>query len=94
MHGIAHGAVNNVELAVEEVFVNIALYAYEENESSGEVTVCCVDDSGDVFLEFTDRAAPFDPLKHGPPTSLWTPRNECREAWACQAAHKIEEIGI
>ena len=51
-----------LELVVEELFVNIASYAY--TESGGEVEVGC-EVSGEtpgITIRFADRGRPFDPL--------------------------------
>ena len=57
-----------IELSVEEVFVNIVSYAYEDAEESslfGKVQVgCAVDeDTKELILQFTDAGKPFDPLE-------------------------------
>jgi sigma-B regulation protein RsbU (phosphoserine phosphatase) len=62
-----------IELAVEEVFVNIVHYAYQN--PGGEVTVNCqVEDAqgGAVMtLVFSDKGRPFNPLEYPEPdTSL------------------------
>lgn len=52
-----------VSLAVEEIFVNIAHYAY--NPEVGEAEIC-VDTSGDppsVLIRFLDHGKPFNPLE-------------------------------
>lgn len=51
-----------VELAVEEIFVNIASYAYHPERGETEV---CVDTHGDpptVTITFLDHGKPFNPL--------------------------------
>ena len=51
-----------VELAVEELFVNIASYAYHPERGETEV---CVDTHGDpptVTITFLDHGKPFNPL--------------------------------
>jgi anti-sigma regulatory factor (Ser/Thr protein kinase) len=65
--GFAHDFIANVELAVEEVFVNIALYAYKESEAGGKVVVHCHAEPKTVSLEFTDVGVPFNPLEHKDP---------------------------
>jgi anti-sigma regulatory factor (Ser/Thr protein kinase) len=65
--GIAHDAAGRVELAVEEVFVNIALYAYNESASGGEVTVRCRVGPEILSLEFVDEGLPFNPLEREDP---------------------------
>ncbi|MDR2551690.1 MAG: SpoIIE family protein phosphatase [Treponema sp.] len=58
-----------IELAAEEVFVNIASYAYRAR--TGEVRVSCgteVENGETVMtLEFADRGEPFNPLDHPDP---------------------------
>lgn len=50
-----------LELVVEELFVNIASYAYAE---TGEVEVGCAvsDDPQRITIRLADRGRPFDPL--------------------------------
>ncbi|MDL2236569.1 SpoIIE family protein phosphatase [Christensenellaceae bacterium OttesenSCG-928-K19] len=49
-------------LAAEEVFVNIAHYAYGENEGSVRVSCEASAAPAHVVLEFRDSGVPFDPL--------------------------------
>ena len=49
-----------IELAVEEIFVNIARYAY--HPQTGNVTIRCKAEDGSVTIQFLDRGAPFNPL--------------------------------
>lgn len=51
-----------IEIAVEEIFVNIANYAYYPQ--TGEATVYCEvkGDSPEAVIQFTDQGKPFDPL--------------------------------
>jgi len=51
----------DILIAVEEVFVNIATYAYEPNEE-GDVNVFVTVDEKTV-IRFEDSGLPFDPLK-------------------------------
>ena len=56
-----------VDLAVEEIFVNIARYAYHPD--TGEASVRC-EAGGDPFqivVSFADRGRPFDPLDRADP---------------------------
>ena len=52
-----------LDVAVEEIFVNIARYAYHP-EQIGEATVrCCVGGSPlQVTIQFLDNGKPFNPL--------------------------------
>lgn len=51
-----------LELVVEELFVNIASYAYAPG--TGEVTVCCgvEGEPACVTIRLMDQGQPFDPL--------------------------------
>ena len=55
------------QLAVEEIFVNIAHYAYKDK--TGEVNVLCeLDKEKNLFtIIFDDTGIPFDPLKRDDP---------------------------
>lgn len=60
-----------IDLAVEEIYVNIAHYAY--NPAVGPATIC-VEVGGEplkVSITFMDQGIPYDPLKKADPdTSL------------------------
>lgn len=58
---------SQLELAVEEIFVNIALHAYPP--TGGEVAINCgVEESMmKVTITFTDGGVPFDPLQTSDP---------------------------
>ncbi len=51
-----------LRLAIEEIFVNIASYAYHPKD--GEAEVCCevLEDPLRVVIQFLDSGMPFDPL--------------------------------
>ena len=51
-----------IEIAVEEIYVNIVHYAY--NPSVGKATVRCevTDNPMQVIIQFLDSGIPFDPL--------------------------------
>lgn len=60
-----------IDLAVEELFVNISHYAYEAGP--GTVDIDCGVDGGSLELtvRFSDSGVPFDPLsKEAPDTTL------------------------
>lgn len=50
-----------IQLSVEEIFVNIAHYAY--GEGSGEAELTLVTAPGRFTMSFRDWGTPFDPLK-------------------------------
>ena len=60
-----------IEIAVEEMFVNVAHYAY--TPKTGMVRIKCVplDNNKAVEISFEDEGIPFDPLaKEDPDTTL------------------------
>lgn len=62
-------------VAIEEVFVNVAHYAYPE--SSGDMTIHIGFDEADRIVTFrmTDKGIPFDPLKN-PDPDITSPAEE------------------
>ena len=60
-----------IEVAVEEIFVNIAYYAYEPNTGYVTVNVETDPDGKEVTITFTDSGKPYNPLeKEDPDTTL------------------------
>ena len=58
-----------IDVAVEELFVNIAHYAYAPGEGDARIAVQMVEDA--VEIEFRDSGVPYDPLaKDDPDVSL------------------------
>lgn len=52
-----------IEMAVEEIFVNIAHYAYDSG--AGDATIQCeiLENPLRTVIQFMDHGTPFDPLK-------------------------------
>ncbi len=65
-HGCPHPTADKIAVAVEELFVNVAHYAYPEDERPGEVRVTCViteaDDEHCVTITLEDEGIAFDPV--------------------------------
>lgn len=60
-----------IDIAVEEIYVNIAHYAY--HPEVGEASVCCAvgGEPLQVIIQFADRGKPYNPLaKEDPDVSL------------------------
>ena len=58
-------------VAVEELFVNIAHYAYSPGTGSATIGVEILKDPAAIAITFTDRGKPFDPLaKEDPDITL------------------------
>ena len=51
-----------LRLAIEEIFVNIASYAYEPGEGEAEVRCRVLEEPLRVEIQFLDSGQPFDPL--------------------------------
>ena len=63
----------SIDIAVEELFVNIASYAYEHGEGVAVVQVTVHEDPLSVEITFIDNGKPYDPLaKADPDTTLST----------------------
>ena len=60
-----------IDVAVEEIFVNIANYAYMDSEGVAVISVDIKDSPKTAVIEFRDNGLPFDPLaKPDPDTTL------------------------
>jgi len=60
-----------IELAVEEIFVNISSYAYIPGYGDVKVRWCMSDAPGQVIIQFLDDGKPFNPLlKNDPDMTL------------------------
>ena len=51
-----------IDVAVEEIFVNIASYAYGPETGQAEIRFRSEAETGTAEITFIDRGAPFDPL--------------------------------
>ena len=62
---------NQINIAVEEIFVNIASYAYPEGEGTAAVDVSVNEETNEITIVFTDSGIPYNPLaKDDPDTTL------------------------
>ena len=75
-----------IELVVEEIFVNIASYAY--NPETGTATFCMeFEDNPDALkMTFIDGGKPYNPLEKRPRYDACTRRTRCRRLgdFSCQ----------
>ncbi|MCR4806399.1 MAG: SpoIIE family protein phosphatase [Lachnospiraceae bacterium] len=61
----------HIDVAVEEIFVNIAHYAYEPGEGDAVISWAVEDDGKTAAITFTDEGVPYNPLeKPDPDTNL------------------------
>ena len=63
--GMDAKAVGECALAAEEIFVNIANYAYAPE--TGDATVRIEADGEGIFIEFADNGRPYNPLGRDDP---------------------------
>ena len=61
---------NKVELALEELFVNVCRYAYADSQEPGEVRVSYAygTNPSSITVELRDTGVPFDPVSLDDPT--------------------------
>lgn len=66
-HGCSMKAEMQIDVAIDELFSNIARYAY--NPEVGTATVCVElgEDPLSVVITFIDKGVPYDPLKRADP---------------------------
>jgi serine/threonine-protein kinase RsbW len=68
--GIAHGmptqAVNEINVALDEVLSNIISYGYGPEER-GEIVIRLAHRPGEILVEVEDTGPPFDPMQAPPP---------------------------
>jgi anti-sigma regulatory factor (Ser/Thr protein kinase) len=64
--GCPHETKMQIIIAAEEIFINIALYAYKDSTETGSAEIRA--ENGDMFmLEFEDGGTPYNPLEKADP---------------------------
>ena len=58
-----------IDIAIDEIFGNIAHYAYHPQAGEATVRVEILGDPGAAVLTFMDRGIPYDPLKNQDPNT-------------------------
>ncbi len=61
-----------IEIAVEELFVNIASYAYKPGSGTADICFEALDDPKGAVITFIDSGVPYDPLKKPDPDTKLT----------------------
>lgn len=56
-----------INIAIDEIFSNIARYAYDPKIGKAEVEIEVIEDPLSVIITFTDGGVPYDPLKKADP---------------------------
>lgn len=60
-----------IDIAVEEIFVNIASYAYDSKVGEAEIETDYDEDSNIIYITFKDNGKPYNPLmKEDPDITL------------------------
>ena len=59
-----------LELSIEEAYVNISKYAYESDEGKVEILSCVDEDPLQITVKFMDSGIPYNPLKNEDPDIL------------------------
>ena len=60
-------AQNQIDIATEEVFINIASYAYPKDASDKSVFIDCVINGNEMTLTFKDKGVAYNPLNKPDP---------------------------
>ena len=87
--GCPAGVQTQIGLAVEEVFMNIASYAYDSSVGSVLIKVDVIDKALDVVISFTDDGVPYDPLSHPDPSLKTPPKERTKGGWGIFMAKKM-----
>ncbi len=59
--------ISQMDIAVEEIFVNVSSYAYSPKDGEITIRVEILRDTNEIQVTFKDDGVPFDPLKHQDP---------------------------
>ena len=66
-HGCSMKVQTQIDIAIDELFGNIAHYAYDPDVGPATVRVELVEDPLAVVITFIDNGVPYDPLKNEDP---------------------------
>ena len=66
-HGCSMKAQMQIDIAIDELFGNIAHYAYAPNAGQATVRVELAEGPRRVIITFVDNGVPYDPLKQEDP---------------------------
>lgn len=66
-HDVSMKAIMQIDIAVEELFVNIAHYAYNPEIGEATVTVDVQEEPRSAVIRFIDRGKPYNPLSREDP---------------------------
>ena len=66
-HDVPMKTIMQLDIAIEEIFVNIAHYAYNPEIGQAAITVDVDDAARSIAIRFMDRGKPYDPLSREDP---------------------------
>lgn len=82
-----------IDVAIDELFGNIAHYAYKPDEGSATVRVEVIENPLSVVLTFIDNGVPYNPLeKSDPDTSLSAEKREIGGLGIYMVKRTMDEI--
>ncbi len=64
-HALPDDALFPIELSLEEIFTNVAIYAHDDNQEH-EVEIIFTREDETIIVEILDDGYPFNPLKDAP----------------------------
>ncbi len=86
-------AKRQIDISVEEIFVNIAHYAYGSETGQARISFENADDPKSVRITFVDRGVPYDPLaKDDPDVSLSIEEREVGGLGIFMAKNLMDEM--
>ncbi|MBR4554240.1 MAG: ATP-binding protein [Ruminococcus sp.] len=65
--GCDASVITQIDIAVEEIFVNIASYAYDPDVGPANIRVEIIEEPLSVVISFIDNGKPYDPLARPDP---------------------------
>ena len=85
--GFTFKDVMQINLAVEEIFVNVASYAYPDGDGSAEIIIDIEETPLSATIKVIDSGIPFNPLEHEDPDVTL---NFDNLEYLCQDCHNLE----
>ena len=80
-----------IDLAVEEIYINIASYAYPDSEGNAEIILS--ENNGEFVMTFIDEGVPYDPLaKEDPDVTLSADKRDIGGLGVFLAKQVMDEI--
>lgn len=81
-HNCPQRILRQIDVAIDELFSNIAHYAYNPDVGPATVRVEVTQEPLAVVITFIDHGTPYDPFPGEPPTCMPRWRSGRRAAWA------------